>query len=209
MTEIATAPPNRMAKRRQRTREQLLAAVESLVLEHGYAEASAEAIAELADLGRSTFYNHFDNKQDAVLATLIAHYHDYGGAAYVPLEETHDRAESVVRSTLRVFKAMAEDPLTRQLVDRPRLLAQANAESQGEFMVRDFTEGVEQGRFKFSVSLESLGTALNWSYVGLLIRAITQDSAEETSLEWARFLLLNLGIQQDEIEGLISAALQH
>ncbi len=48
-----------------------------------------------------------------------------------------------------------------------------------------------------------------WSYVGLLIRAITQDSTEETSLEWARFLLLNLGIQQDEIEDLISSALQH
>jgi len=209
MTETVTAPPNRMAKRRQRTRQQLMAAVESVILESGYVEASAEAIAELADLGRSTFYNHFNNKQEAVLATLIAHYHDYGDAAYVPLEETHDRAESVVRSTLRVFKTMADDPLTRQLVDRPRLLAQANAESQGEFMVRDFTEGVEQGRFKFAVSLESLATALNWSFVGLLISAITQDSTEQTSLEWARFLLLNLGIQQDEIEGLISSALQH
>ena len=209
MTEIVTPPPNRMAKRRQRTRQQLMAAVESVVLESGYLEASAEAIAELADLGRSTFYNHFDNKQDAVLATLIAHYHDYGDAAYVPLEETRDRAESVVRSTLRVFRAMADDPLTRQLVDRPRLLAQATAESQGKFMVRDFTEGVEQGRFKFSVSLESLATILNWSYVGLLISAITQDSTEESSLEWARFVLLNLGIQQDDIEGLISSALQH
>lgn len=209
MTEIVTAPPNRMAKRRQRTRQQLMAAVESVVLESGYVEASAEAIAELADLGRSTFYNHFDNKQDAVLATLIAHYHGYGDAAYVPLEETHDRAESVVRSSLRVFRAMANDPLTRQLVDRPRLLAQATAESQGEFVVRDFSEGVEQGRFKFSVSLESLATALNWSFVGLLIRAITQDSTEETSLDWARFLLLNLGIEQDEVEDLISSALQH
>jgi hypothetical protein len=59
------------------------------------------------------------------------------------------------------------------------------------------------------MSAESLATAINWGYVGLLISAITQDSIEETSLNWARFLLLNLGIQHDEIEDLISSALQH
>ena len=103
---------------------------------------------------------------------------------------------------------MAGDPFTRQLVDRPRLLAQANAESQGEFFLRDLTEGTAQGRFKIAVSLDSLSTALNWSYVGLLISAINQDSAEETSLDWARLLLFNLGIEQDEIESLMSSALQ-
>jgi AcrR family transcriptional regulator len=208
MTETATTPPNRMAKRRQRTRQQLLDATQKLILDQGYEDTSAEAVAELADLGRSTFYNHFDNKQDAVTAMLTQHYRDYGDIAYVPLEETLDRAESVARSSLRVFTAMASDPLTRKLVDRPRFLARAIAESQGEFLVRDFTEGVMQGRFTFAVSTESLATILNWSYVGMLITAINQDSIDENSLEWVRFLLFNLGIPQDEIEGLISAALQ-
>ena len=208
MTETTTTPPNRMARRRQRTRQQLLDATQKLILDQGYEDTSAEAVAELADLGRSTFYNHFDNKQDAVLAMLTPHYHDYGDVAYVPLEATLDRAESVARSSLRVFTAMTRDPLTRKLVDRPRFLARAIAESQGDFIVRDFTEGVMQGRFKFAVSTESLMTILNWSWVGMLITAINQDSIDEASAEWTRFLLLNLGIPQDEIEGLISAALQ-
>lgn len=202
MTQNGTGTPNRMEKRRQRTRQQLLDAVEAIVLEHGYAEASAEAIAELADLGRSTFYNHFDNKQDAVLAMLTQHYHDYGDAAYVPLEETPDRAESVFRSTVRLFKAMANDPLTRQLVDRPRVLAQAIAESQREFLVRDFTEGVMQGRFKFVVSLENMGTAMNWGFVGMLIFAINNETVDATSVEWAKLVLLNLGIPAEEIQDL-------
>jgi AcrR family transcriptional regulator len=208
MTETVTTPPNRMARRRQRTRRQLLDATQKLILEQGYADASAEAVAELADLGRSTFYNHFNNKQEAVLAMLTQHYRDYGDIAYVPLEETLDRAESVGRSTMRVFKAMARDPLTRKLVDRPRFLANAIAESQGEFMVRDFTEGIMQGRFKFTVSMESLTTILNWSYVGMLITAILQDSIEESAQEWTRYLLFNLGIPEDEIEDLVSAAMQ-
>jgi AcrR family transcriptional regulator len=66
MTETVTTPPNRMARRRQRTRQQLLDATQKLILDQGYEDTSAEAVAELADLGRSTFYNHFDNKQDAV-----------------------------------------------------------------------------------------------------------------------------------------------
>jgi AcrR family transcriptional regulator len=207
MAETSSNPPNRMARRRERTRQQLLDAVQTVVLKQGYEDASADAVAELADLGRSTFYNHFDNKQDAVLAMLTQHYHEYGDAAYIPLEQTRDRAESVVRSTTRVFKAMADDPLTRQMVDRPRLLAKATAASQGEFMVRDFTEGVTQGRFRFAVSMDSLAVILNWAYVGMLVHAIKQDSIEETSLEWARFLLLNLGIEHDEIESVINKAL--
>ena len=208
MAETISTSPNRMARRRERTRLQLLDALETLILKHGYEDASAEAVAELADLGRSTFYNHFDNKQDAVLAMLTQHYHEYGDEAYIPLEQTRDRAESVIRSTLRVFKSMAEDPLTRQMVDRPRLLAKAIAESQGEFLVRDFTEGVMQGRFRFAASLDTMALVLNWSYVGMLVNAIKQDSIEETRLEWARVLLLNLGIQHDEIESVVTAALQ-
>lgn len=208
MTETVTTPPNRKTRRRQRTRQQLLDAAQSLILEQGYEDASAEAIAELADFGRSTFYNHFDNKQDATLALLTRHYQDYGDLAYVPLDETLDRAESVARSGLRVFRAMARDPLTRQMVDRPLLLAKAIAESQRDLLLRDFNEGVMQERFKSAVSTESLLTILNWSFVGMLITAIQQDSIDEDSLEWTRFLLLSLGIQHDEIESLISAAVQ-
>jgi AcrR family transcriptional regulator len=209
MTATITSPQNRKTRRRQRTRQQLLDATQKLILEHGYDDSSAEAVAELADLGRSTFYNHFNNKQEAVLAMLTQHYHDYGDLAYIPLEDTPDRAESVARSTLRVFTAMARDPLTRKLIDKPRFLASAIADSQAEFMARDFAEGIVQGRFKFAVSMESMAIVLNWSYVGMLITAINQDSIEETRLEWTRYLLFNLGIPENEIEGLISAALEH
>jgi AcrR family transcriptional regulator len=196
-------PPNRTDKRRQRTREQILSAVETLVLKEGYEDTSAEAIAELADLGRSTFYNHFDNKKDAVLATVTMHYAKYGEEAYVPLEQVSDRRVSIATSAANLFKSMAKDPLTRQLVDRPSLLVQAIVDSQWDLMVNDLTEGLGQGHFKFTSSLESLVTLLTWGFTGLLIQAIQRDSIDLTCWEWCRLLLLNLGVDAADIQEIL------
>jgi AcrR family transcriptional regulator len=204
--EITQAPAGRMAKRRLRTRQQILDATEFLLLQRGYNETSAEAIAELADLGRSTFYNHFDNKEEAVLAALIVHYRRYGEDAYVSLEEHRDRALSMLKTSIRLFTAMAEDPLTRQLADRPGVLVRAVEDSQEDLMARDLSEGMAQGRFKFTAGLDSLMIALTWAYIGLLISAINNDSIQASCLDWCRILLLNLGVDPAEIEALVAAA---
>jgi AcrR family transcriptional regulator len=199
--------PNRTARRRLRTRQQLLEAVESLVLSSGYADTSAEAIAELADLGRSTFYNHFNNKQEAVLATITARFADYGAKANVPEEQSPDRAVALTISATEVFLAVARDPFTKELVDRPRLLIQALIDSQYDFIVAELAGGIDQGRFKFVTSLEQTITLLLWGKVGLLTSAINNGSMETVCRDWCRLLLLNVGIAPDEIESIINTAL--
>ncbi|MEZ5573825.1 MAG: TetR/AcrR family transcriptional regulator [Halioglobus sp.] len=198
---------NRTVKRRQRTRAQILRAVESLVLSNGYDDTSAEAIAELADLGRSTFYNHFTNKQEAVLATVSARFADYGQDVYVPVEQSPDRAVALATSAANLFKAVARDPFTRALVERPRLLIQALIDSQYDFMVKDVGEGIEQGRFKFVSNLEQTLTLLIWGLVGLLASAIAKDSVDASCRDWCRLLLLNVGIPAEEIEDIVTKTL--
>ena len=198
---------NRTVKRRQRTRQQILQAVESLVLSNGYDDTSAEAIAELADLGRSTFYNHFNNKQEAVLATVTARFVGYGQDVYVPLEQSPDRAVALAMSAANLFEAVARDPFTKELVERPRLLIQALIDSQYDFMVKDVGEGIDQGRFKFVSNLEQTLTLLIWGLVGLLTSAINKDSADDSCRDWCRLLLLNVGIPAEEIEGILKIAL--
>ncbi len=60
----------RGARRRARTRADLLAAARTVFAARGYHEASIAEITELADVGVGTFYLHFRDKE-AVLATLI------------------------------------------------------------------------------------------------------------------------------------------
>ena len=114
MTETISPPTNRMTKRRLRTRQQLVDAARNIILKNGYDDASAEAIAELADVGRSTFYNHFENKMDAVIAMLTEHYHSYGDAAYIPVSEVPDRAISMAVAAIKIFQNLATGPLTRK-----------------------------------------------------------------------------------------------
>ncbi|HEV8316513.1 MAG TPA: TetR/AcrR family transcriptional regulator [Vicinamibacterales bacterium] len=57
-------------RRVQRTRRLLRDALMSLVQEKGFEELSVQDIIDRADVGRATFYAHFDNKEDLLLSGL-------------------------------------------------------------------------------------------------------------------------------------------
>ncbi|MGD2155945.1 MAG: TetR/AcrR family transcriptional regulator [Anaerolineales bacterium] len=56
--------PNRHQRRKQRTREKLQEAMLDLMLEKGIKSIAIQEITDRADLGRGTFYFHFDDKED-------------------------------------------------------------------------------------------------------------------------------------------------
>jgi AcrR family transcriptional regulator len=64
------APPLEVRLERQRAR--LFAAAASVFARVGYAEASAEAISREAGMSKATFYEHFANKEECILALFDA-----------------------------------------------------------------------------------------------------------------------------------------
>ena len=60
------APPLEVRKDRQRRR--LFSAASAVFARVGYADATAEAIAREAGMSKATFYEHFDNKEDCIVA---------------------------------------------------------------------------------------------------------------------------------------------
>ena len=64
------APP--LAVRQDRQRRRLYAAAASVFARAGYADATAEAIAREAGMSKATFYEHFDNKEDCIVALFDA-----------------------------------------------------------------------------------------------------------------------------------------
>jgi AcrR family transcriptional regulator len=74
--ERATVPRGRHAPplevRQDRQRARLFAAASAVFARVGYADASAEAIAREAGMSKATFYEHFDNKEDCIVALFDA-----------------------------------------------------------------------------------------------------------------------------------------
>jgi AcrR family transcriptional regulator len=64
------APPLEIRLERQRAR--LFAAAAAVFARVGYAEASAEAISREAGMSKATFYEHFANKEECILALFDA-----------------------------------------------------------------------------------------------------------------------------------------
>ena len=64
------APPLEVRLERQKAR--LFAAAASVFARVGYAEASAEAISREAGMSKATFYEHFANKEECILALFDA-----------------------------------------------------------------------------------------------------------------------------------------
>ena len=69
MTEINSAEASAGQDRRvRRTRKALRDALVELILEKGYAAVTVGDIADRADVGRTTFYAHFTDKDDLLLS---------------------------------------------------------------------------------------------------------------------------------------------
>lgn len=64
------APP--LEVRLERQRERLFAAAAAVFARMGYADASAEAISREAGMSKATFYEHFANKEECILALFDA-----------------------------------------------------------------------------------------------------------------------------------------
>src|SRR5580765_948361 len=87
----AAVPGNRFQRRRERTRQDLLAAAERVLADKGLHETKITDIAAAADLGVGTFYLHFPTKEALF--------------------------DAVVEDTMRRFKATIDE--ARESVDDP------------------------------------------------------------------------------------------
>lgn len=78
-----------MDRRQLKTRKAIFAAFEELISQKPYSEITVREIIDLADVGRTTFYAHFETK-DGVLDALCADLFSHIFADTLTCERTHD-----------------------------------------------------------------------------------------------------------------------
>jgi AcrR family transcriptional regulator len=109
------APPLEVRQDRQRRR--LYAAAAAVFARVGYADATAEAVAREAGMSKATFYEHFDNKEECIIALFDAATEavleamrrtgdDYAG------DDPGGRARAVINTFVEVLAAFPDEAQT-------------------------------------------------------------------------------------------------
>ena len=109
------APP--LEVRQDRQRQRLFSAAASVFARSGYADASAEAIAREAGMSKATFYEHFDNKEDCIVALFDAAVGVLDGAMRAAGEaqaaaDLSTRVQATVRAFLQVLSDYPDESQT-------------------------------------------------------------------------------------------------
>jgi AcrR family transcriptional regulator len=139
-------PPNRLERRKQRTRAALIKAAQRLIAE-GKVNVPVLEITQVADVGMGSFYNHFDSKEQ-LFEAAVADVLDAHGAILDRLTESiDDPAETFATSfrlTGRLFRRRPQESEIL-LANGPALIS--SDRGLAPRALRDIKAGVDAGRF--------------------------------------------------------------
>jgi len=136
---------NRNQRRRQRTRETILAAADQVFRRKGIDGTTVNDITEQADVAYGSFYNHFKSI-DEIVGALVA----------ASLQRVADRTGSILEKAERVellpcvgagviMRTLWQDPAIRWVLGRPYVFVDEFYKAATPFMVSSERQAVEAG----------------------------------------------------------------
>lgn len=191
-------PPNRLARRKQRTRAALIAAAQSFIAA-GKLNAPVLEITQAADVGMGSFYNHFDSKEelfDAALADALDMHADLLDAYTKSLDDPAEAFACSFRLTGRMFRRRPQE--CRVLLSTGLSLLSSDR-GLAPRARRDIIAAVEAGRFHVTdvnLALAIVGGALLW--LGQLLSDESDRDDAEAADTVTQNLLVLLGMPADE-----------
>ncbi|WP_105967735.1 TetR/AcrR family transcriptional regulator [Streptomyces geranii] len=196
-TSVPTA--NRFERRRAATRKALVDAARQILAETGETGVSIQVIADRADVGFGSFYNHFESKAQLFDAAVSDALEEFGQAIDEQLRETDDPAE-LVAAGFRLTARMADSHPDLMRILRHRGLAHIHSDKGSAPRARrDLERGIATGRFARvdpTVALSALGGTL-LSLVELRFSRPDLDG-EEAAASLAEMALRMLGLSDAE-----------
>lgn len=201
MSSAAATKTSRTARKRERTRDALLTAMQVVVLEKGYEKATINDITEHADVGMGTFYNYFDTKADVLAETaelILRSYHMDVDQLTATLEDPADRFIASVTYTFAMF--CHKGGLGKMLFESGIPVMYYAASIRDRALI-DMQAGIDAGRFHVNdlmITLNMITGSTLYSgsdlYFGLMDSAAIPKIIENT--------LLLVGLSHEEAKEL-------
>ncbi|MGQ0824655.1 MAG: TetR/AcrR family transcriptional regulator [Actinomycetota bacterium] len=190
-------PAARQDRRRARTRAKLVAATRRVIADKGVARATIATIAESADVGFGSFYNHFESKDDAIEAVATEVVDELGADLDALTATTEDPAEVVSASLRHTIARVDVDPVWAWFVVRAAITHRVMTTVGGGRILRDLRRGVEAGRF--DPELHGVAPVAIGAIVQAAMRARLEGLVDEhTPAAVAEQVLRLLGVPSEE-----------
>lgn len=174
-------------------------AARQILAENGDTSTSIQAIAERADVGFGSFYNHFDSKAELFEAAVVDALEEFGQSFDERLAGMDDPAE-LVAAGFRLSARMADSHPELMRVLRSRGLGYVHSDNGlARRALRDVQVGIASGRFTTLdpvVALSALGGTL-LSLVELRF-ARPEVDGDEAAVNLAEMVLRMLGLPPAE-----------
>jgi AcrR family transcriptional regulator len=200
MTSAATDSPNRLDRRKARTRAALIRAAQTLIAE-GRTNVPILEITQAADVGMGSFYNHFETKEELFDAAVEAVMDAYGALLDRVTAAIEDPAEVFAASFRLTGRLHRREPeLSRVLLNNAlRLLS--SSEGLAPRARRDIEAGVRAGRFEVAdldVAVTMAAGAL--IALGQLLHDQPERDVDLTTDRVAEDLLTMLGLTRRQAQ---------
>jgi AcrR family transcriptional regulator len=184
-------------KRREATRERLIAAAKSVMSETQVEAVSIDDIIQKAAVGKGSFYNHFKTKEELFYVTLDGIVADLTRQVRTVVRELDDPAEILsVGIQLHIKYAMTDPEIGRFIVNAPASLDMFKRYAD-PVVHRTIEAGIKSGRFNIQnrrLFFIMMTSSTNATLLGLLERQFEDSVATEL----ATAVLLLAGLSAEE-----------
>ncbi|MEU3856454.1 TetR/AcrR family transcriptional regulator [Streptomyces sp. NPDC028722] len=194
---------NRFERRRSQTRQALVHAAREILAESGDTSTSIRTIAERADVGFGSFYNHFTCKPDLFDAAVADALEEYAEAIDDRLHGVDDPVERLAGSMRLSARMAGSRPDIMRILCHSGLGRLCAGPGLAPRAKRDMEQGMAAGRFTAVDPVLALA-ALNGSLLALLQLWFTQPQADsdQAASRVVEMLLHLLGLSADEARDL-------
>ena len=185
--------PNRAQRRRMQTRDKLIEAGRQVFAEKGVDAATIQDITETADVGRGSFYNFFDTKEElveAIVAELLEYLVQVEAAVSAEYEDPVTALAIALRSSYRVITA---NEVLAWFIVRTQRIGGPVAEQFQTLTQTLIERGREQGRVKVGdagIAVVLLGGGMLAAIEMMLVGRLPKDGIDGV----VEHMLLGLGV---------------
>ncbi|MBR0755325.1 TetR/AcrR family transcriptional regulator [Bradyrhizobium jicamae] len=202
------AKVRRSDRTRMQTKMKLVLAAQAVMARVGVERATIAEIAEEADVGFGSFYNHFTSKEEIALAVFQAQTEDLAKVLEMAHEGVTDAALVVSYVQRLIIRKAHLDPIWGWFIVRAESALPQMQNTFKERAAATLRAGIRERRFSIPDVDVAIAITLG-GLVGVIRNMLTSDLSDAVGAKFAELMLRLYGISAKEASSIASHPLPH